>query len=93
MERVVIGIISRANFKAFMAELRPQIYDLLLRVDSSIERNQPQTPRGLRAATAVSVSVHVGQEDDLDRAGVDTTVVPLAEPGAKPKKRSAAPAR
>ena len=42
MERVVIGIISRANFKAFMTELRPQIYDLLLRVDSSIERNQPQ---------------------------------------------------
>jgi hypothetical protein len=90
MERVVIGIISRANFKAFMAELRPQIYDLLLRVDSSIERNQPQTLRSLRAATAVSVSVHVGQQDDLDRAGVDTSLVTLAERRAKPKKHSSA---
>ena len=70
MERVVIGLISRTNLKAFTAELRPQIYDLLLRVDSSIERNQPQTARRLRDATAVSVSVYVGQEDDLDRAGV-----------------------
>jgi hypothetical protein len=92
MERVVIGVISRANFDAFMTELRPQIYDLLLRVDSSIERNQPRTSRGLPAATAVSVSVHVGQEDDLDRAGVDTALVPLAEPGVRAKKRSAAPA-
>jgi hypothetical protein len=90
MERVVIGIISRANFNAFMAELRPQIYDLLLRVESSIERNQPQTLRSLRASTAVSVSVHVGQQDDLDRAGVDTSLVTLAEKRAKPKKRSSA---
>jgi hypothetical protein len=88
MERVVIGLISRANFNTFMTELRPQIYDLLLRVDSSIERNQPKTPRGLRTATAVSVSVHVGQEDDLDRAGVDTALVPLPEARAKRKQRS-----
>ena len=91
MERVVIGIISRANLKAFMAELRPQIYDLLLRVDSSIERNQPQTARRLRDATAVSVSVYVGQQDDLERAGVDTSLVTIAERRAKPKKRSTAP--
>ena len=90
MERVVIGLISRANLKAFTAELRPQIYDLLLRVDSSIERNHPQTGRSLRDATAVSVSVYVGQEDDLDRAGVDTSLVTLAERRAKPKKRSSA---
>jgi hypothetical protein len=91
MERVVIGIISRANLKAFATELRPQIYDLLLRVDSSIERNHPQTGRSLRDATAVSVSVYVGQEDDLDRAGVDTSLVTLAERRTKPKKRSSAP--
>ena len=88
MERVVIGIISRANFKAFMSELRPQIYDLLLRVDSSIERNQPKTARGLRAATAVSVSVYAGKEDDLERAGVDTSLVTVAERRPNPKKRS-----
>lgn len=86
MERVVIGVISRANFKAFMRELRPQIYDLLLRVDSSIERNLPKTARGLRAATAVSVNVYVGQEDDLERAGVGTSLVTLAERHAKSNK-------
>jgi hypothetical protein len=88
MERVVIGVISQANFDAFMAELRPQIYDLLLRVDSSIERNQPRTARALRASTAVSVSVYVGQQNDLDRAGVDTSPVTLAERRGKLKKRS-----
>jgi hypothetical protein len=91
MERVVIGVISRANFKPFMDELRPQIYDLLLRVDSSIERNQPKTARGLRAATAVSVSVYAGQEDDLERAGVDTSLATIPEKRAKPKKRTRAP--
>jgi hypothetical protein len=91
MERVVIGVISRANFRSFMDELRPQIYDLLLRVDSSIERNQPKTARGLRAATAVSVSVYAGQEDDLERAGVDTSLVTISDKRAKPKKHTRAP--
>lgn len=87
MERLVIGIIPRANFKAFMAELRPQIYDLLLRVDSSVEHYQPKTARALRACSAVSVSVYVGQEDDLERAGADTSLATLDEGDAKPKKR------
>jgi len=87
MERVVSGAISRANFEAFMDELRPQIYDLLQRVDSSIERNQPKSARGLRAASAVSVSVYVNQDDDLERAGVDTSLVPLAEKQTILKKR------
>lgn len=87
MERTVTGIISRSNFAAFMTELRPQIYDLLLRVDSSIERTQPRTARSRRAASAVSVSVCVGQEDDLERAGVDTSLVPIAKTRATPNKR------
>lgn len=90
MERVVIGVISRANFRPFMDELRPQIYDLLLGVDSSIERNQPKSARSMRDATAVSVSVYAGQEDDLERAGVDTSFVTLAERRPMPKKRAKA---
>ena len=90
MERVVIGVISRANFRPFMDELRPQIYDLLLGVDSSIERNQPKSARNMRDATAVSVSVYAGQEDDLERAGVDTSFVTLAERRPMPKKRAKA---
>ncbi len=93
MERLVIGIISRANFKPLMRELRPQIYDLLLRVDSSIERYQPKTARSLRDASAVSVSVYVGQEEDLERAGVDTARAAHAEGRGKPKKRSTASRR
>jgi hypothetical protein len=88
MERAVIGVISRKNFKLFMDELRPQIYDLLLRVDSSVERNQPRSARSLRDATAVSVSVYAGQEDDLERAGVDTSFVTAAERRPKLKRRA-----
>ena len=90
MERAVIGVISRAKFKPFMDELRPQIYDLLLGVDSSIERHQPKSARSLREATAVSVSVYAGQEDDLERAGVDTSFVTAAERRPKLKKRARA---
>jgi len=45
MERMVTGIISRAKYENLMRELRPQIYDLLQRVDSSVERWQPTTAR------------------------------------------------
>jgi hypothetical protein len=71
MERMVTGIISRSEYPNFMRELRPQIYDLLQRVDSSVERRQPTTARALKSATAVSVVVFVAQEDDLERIGAD----------------------
>lgn len=71
MERMVTGIISRAKYESLMRELRPQIYDLLQRVDSSVERWQPTTARELANATAVSVVVFVAQEDDLERIGAD----------------------
>lgn len=74
MERIVLGTIGRKQFPAFMRELRPQIYDLLLRVDSAILKHKP---RGAPAAstadlTAVSVGLFVGQQDDLERAGVSS---------------------
>jgi hypothetical protein len=68
MERMVTGIISRAKYESL---LLPQIYDLLQRVDSSVERWQPTTARELANATAVSVVVFVAQEDDLERIGAD----------------------
>lgn len=71
MERMVTGIISRTKYESLMRELRPQIYDLLQRVDSSVERWQPTTARELANATAVSVVVFVAQEDDLERIGAD----------------------
>jgi hypothetical protein len=71
MQRLVIGLIPRAQFDPFMRELRPQIYDLLLRVDSSFKNNQPKSARASKRASAVSVGVYVSEEDDLVRAGVD----------------------
>ncbi len=91
MERMVSGVISRAQFKAFMRELRPQIYDLLLGVDSSVQRYQPKSARALRGATAVSVGMYVSQDDDLERAGLDASglLAPTRRrPG--PKRRGAA---
>lgn len=73
MERMVSGIISRAKFKDFMGELRPQIYDVLLGVDSSVQRHQPKSARALRGATAVSVGMYVSEENDLERAGLDAS--------------------
>jgi hypothetical protein len=75
MERMVIGVIARAEFKSLMRELRPQIYDLLQRVDSSIQHRQPKNARALKSATAVSVGVYVSQEDDWERAGIDPGAV------------------
>jgi hypothetical protein len=71
MERMVLGVISAKEFDGFMSELRPQIYDLLQRVDSSVQQRQPKSTQSLRGATAVSVGVYVAREDDWDRAGID----------------------
>ncbi len=69
MERIVIGTIARKQFPAFMRELRPQIYDLLLRVDSAILKNKPSVA-GAADMTAVSVGLFVGEQEDLERVGL-----------------------
>jgi hypothetical protein len=74
IERATIGVIARGKFKGFQRELRPQIYDLLLGVDSSIQQREPKTARALKGATAVSVSVYVSEEADLERAGFSAEV-------------------
>jgi hypothetical protein len=72
MERMVIGKIARAEFDDFMREIRPQIYDLLMRADSSFDRRRPDSLHSSGSETAVSIGIYVAQEDDLERAGVDT---------------------
>jgi hypothetical protein len=69
-----------------MRELRPQFYDVLQRVDSSIEQRRPTTARALKNATAVSVVVFVAQEDDWERIGVDPE--PLRRQVQSRKRRS-----
>jgi hypothetical protein len=87
MERAVHGVIARSAFKEFMQELRPQIDDLLHRVDSSMEVRKPQSLRSMQGATAVSVSVYVSQETDLERAGVDTQSTFTSRARQKSKKK------
>jgi hypothetical protein len=84
MERMVLGVISAKEFDGFMSELRPQIYDLLQRVDSSVQQRQPKSTQSLRSATAVSVGVYVAREDDWDRAGIDAR--PLVAPARRRRK-------
>jgi hypothetical protein len=81
LERMVLGVISRSTFNDLMRELRPQIDDLLQRVDSAVQPRQPKTPRALKDATAVSVSVCVAREDNWERAGID------ARPFVSPARR------
>jgi hypothetical protein len=71
MQRLVIGVIPRAEYTDFMSELRPQIADLMSRVDSSVENRRPRNAKALKAATAVSVGVYVAEENDWERAGID----------------------
>jgi hypothetical protein len=56
-----------------MADLRPQIYGLLLRVESAVQQRLPLTPEGLKDSTTISVS----DEPDWDRADIDPqTLIP-----------------
>lgn len=71
MQRVVTGVITRAQYPRLMQVLRPQLANQLARADSLIEHYQPQTARELKNAIAVSLSVFVAEETDWERAGID----------------------
>ena len=75
MQRLVIGVISRAEYEDLMRELRPQIADLLERIDSFIEQHRPRNAKTLKSAVAVSVGVYVSVENDWERAGVDVSAL------------------
>jgi hypothetical protein len=85
MERVVMGVIDGAQFPNFMSELRPQIYDLLQRVDSLVEQRQPKSVRALRRGTVVNVGICVSREEDWERAGIDASV--FTKSNRRPKRR------
>jgi hypothetical protein len=70
-ERMVIGVIEQGHVEALMQELRPQITDLLLHVETAVKPRRPASRDGLKGATAVSVAVIVAQEDDWARAGIE----------------------
>jgi len=73
MQRLVIGVIPRAQYIEVQRELRPQIADLLERIDSFIEQHRPRNAKALKSAIAVSVGVYVSEENDWERAGIDAS--------------------
>ena len=77
MERMVLGVIRKDRFSDFMSTLRPQIYGLMLQVDSTVEQRAPTTEKELKESTAVVVGVYVSEESDWERIGIDPlTVIP-----------------
>jgi hypothetical protein len=71
MERLVIGAIRQELFPDFMYRLRPQIYNLLQQMESTVEEMQPTSAEELAQSSAVMIGVYVAQEADFDRAGID----------------------
>jgi hypothetical protein len=70
-ERMLLGVITRAEFDDLMQELRPQIAAFLERIQGAVEPRRPKPSQGLHEATAVSVGVYVSRDDDWERAGID----------------------
>ena len=71
MERMVFGVIRKDRFKDFMAEFRPQVFNLMSQVSGGVERRAPHSAAELKDATAVIVGMYVAEESDWDRIGVD----------------------
>ena len=80
MERMVLGVIRQDRFADFMSTLRPQIYNLMLQVDSAVEQRAPTTQDELKESTAVVVGVYVSEESDWERIGINPLTVIPTEP-------------
>ena len=70
-ERMLLGVITRAEFDDLMQELRPQIAAFLERIQGAVEPRRPKPSQALHEATAVSVGVYVSRDDDWERVGID----------------------
>lgn len=69
LERLVVGAIPREAYPEVVAELRPQIHDLMERVDAAVQRRQPSAR--VAPSTSLSVGIYVSREDNWERAGLD----------------------
>jgi Family of unknown function (DUF6502) len=74
MERMVVGLIAKERFKDFVAELRPQVFNLMSQIDAAVSKRAPDD---VGDATAVVVGMYVAEESDWERIGVDpATMMP-----------------
>jgi hypothetical protein len=78
MERNVIGLLAKGEYPSFMQEVRPQVYELLTLFDAYLEKRGPKTAAELKSASAVSLSMYVNEEADLERAGLSALASSLS---------------
>ena len=71
LERMVLGVIRKTAFAEFQQALKPQIYNLLLQFDSTVEQHTPRDATEVKDATTVVIGVYVAEESDWERTGVD----------------------
>jgi hypothetical protein len=77
MERMVMGLIDKDRFKDLVAELRPQVFNLMSQIDAAAEK---RAPKSIADATAVVVGMYVAEESDWERIGVDPTTMMSDKP-------------
>ena len=70
-ERMLLGVISRAECDELMRELKPQIAAFLERIETAVDPHRPKSSQALDDATAISVGIYVSRDDDWERAGID----------------------
>ncbi len=82
IERMLLGIITRAEADDLMPELRSHIGACLARIQSDMKSRRPRADQSLKDVTAISVGVYVSRDDDWERMGVNAAAfvkAPLQE--------------
>jgi hypothetical protein len=80
-ERMLSGLITRAQFDDLMQELTPVIDDFMRRIERTVQARRPTSRQAMKNSTAVSVGLYVAREDDVERAGMDSAARGM--PGAR----------
>jgi hypothetical protein len=80
-ERMLSGLITRAQFDDLMQELTPVIGDFMRRIERTVQARRPTSRQAMKNSTAVSVGLYVAREDDVERAGMDSAARGM--PGAR----------
>jgi hypothetical protein len=71
IERMLLGVITSAEFDDLMQEWRRHIGAFFARIQSDVQSRRPKADQSLNEATAISIGLYVSREDDWERVGVD----------------------
>jgi hypothetical protein len=70
-DRMVNRVIESRSWEEVVAEIRPQIADLIDRTDRLLQPRERAALRSRRKKSVVGVGVYLFQDDAIDRAGVE----------------------